>query len=412
MNTLPFLIARRYLWGSRTDTSISTMVLICFIGIFIGTFALALVASIMNGFEKATHEKLQGIHAQIIMQSPNNEPLNGTKIQEVLRTEFSGIKSISPASFKQVILQKPGSQTISNAVIIKFIDPEKEQTTSSIGSKITQTLSTNKTLASLVHDNNIVIGEKLAQSLDLKPGNAVTLLYIPEQTMQRNKLKLEQYDAIVAGLFATGIEEFDTNLILGSFALMQTIFGDQEITQFNLKLHKNTHEKDTIHALQKRFNLDVFSWKELYPALVAALQLEKYVMFFILALIALVASMNIVSLIFMQIIQKRADIAIYQAMGMHKSTITRLFMGMGIFLCACAALAGLLAAYLVGIILEQYPFIKLPDTYYVSYLPIQMEWYIFVLIFILILIMSIIATAIPCRNIRSINTAHILRFEG
>ena len=67
MNNLTLLITWRYILGARSDKNISIMMLICFLGIFIGAFALALVASIMNGFEKVTHRKLQGIHSQLIM---------------------------------------------------------------------------------------------------------------------------------------------------------------------------------------------------------------------------------------------------------------------------------------------------------------------------------------------------------
>ena len=58
----------------------------------------------------------------------------------------------------------------------------------------------------------------------------------------------------------------------------------------------NTEETAVIEKLKKRLpHLQVNSWKDLYPALVSSLKLEKYVMFFILALITLVASMNMIS---------------------------------------------------------------------------------------------------------------------
>ena len=73
MKRLTFLIARRYLQGVRHEKSIAQMALISFLGIFIGSFSLALVTAVMNGFEKVTHKKFQGIHAQIIMSGNGNE---------------------------------------------------------------------------------------------------------------------------------------------------------------------------------------------------------------------------------------------------------------------------------------------------------------------------------------------------
>lgn len=411
MNKLPALITWRYILGARTEKNISVMIVICFLGIFIGAFALALVASIMNGFEKATHQKLRGIHAQIIMRSFGNE-LDAEKISNVLQTEFPEIESFSPSSYKQIIIQKPGSQEITNAVVFKAIDPELEQKTSNIGQKIVKGIENILSLPALVRDNQIVIGKKLAENLGLSVGDTVDLLYIPYDEIKGRKITLGKKQAIISGIFSTGIEEFDSNLALGSFSLMMNIFDQVGINQFNIQLAPNTDEAKTIEKLKNRLRLDVFSWKELYPALVAALKLEKYAMFFILALITLVASMNIISLIFMQIIQKRPDIAILQSMGMHNRDIIKLFMLMGIGISALASLAGLIAAYCAALLLEKYPFISLPDTYYVSHLPVHMEWYIFALVFVLIVIMSIIATWIPARNISSINAASILRFEG
>ena len=387
------------------------MIIICFLGIFIGAFALALVASIMNGFEKATHQKLQGIHAQIIMRSYGNE-LDATKIEEILKNEFPEVKAFSPSLYQQVIAQRPDSDEITNAVLLKGIDPVAEEKTSCIGKKITMHTGTVSSLPELVQGNGIIIGDKLAQALEVNPGDTINLLYITQEKIKGRKVTLNKHEAIVQGIFNTGIEEFDSGLILGSFELCHTMFPNAGVTQFNIQLNSGVDEQATIKKLKQRFHLDVFTWKELYPALVAALKLEKYAMFFILALITLVASMNIISLIFMQIIQKRPDIAIYQALGMHNRTIINLFRLMGIGLATIAAIAGLFAAFIAGLLLEKYPFITLPDTYYVSHLPVQMEWYIFAFVFVLILIMSFIATWIPSRNINSIHAAQVLRFEG
>lgn len=410
MNTLSLAIARRYLSGARTEKNISIMVVICFLGIFISSFALFVVASIMNGFEKVTHQKLQGIHAQIIMRSNGNE-LNAPKIESIIQKEFPAITSISPSAYKQVILQKEGSQEITNAVILKAINPAAEDKTSAISEKIIPSTSHEKNLTAILNDSAIIIGDKLAHSLGVTSGDSINILYMPEQEIKGKKISLEKGSAHIGGIFSTGIEEFDNGLVIASFDFARRLF-DSGVTQINMSVAPHTNEKNIIKQLQKRFGLEVFSWKDLYPALVSALTLEKYAMIFILALIALVASMNIISLIFMQIIQKRPDIAIYKAMGMQNNAIVQLFMAMGIGLAVIAGLCGLFAGYIFGLLLQTYPFIKLPDTYYVSHLPIQMEWYICAMVLALIVCMSVVATWIPCRSIPSISPAQVLRFEG
>lgn len=411
MNTLIYTLVFRYLWDLRSQKSSSTMVIVCFMGIFIGSFALTLVASIMSGFEKVTHEKLQGIHAQLIMQSPGNE-LNSSKILSVFNQEFPEIVSASPVSYKQVVLQKDSRDEIGNALVLKVVDPRLEEKTTSIASKIISIDSSTKSFSEILTNNTILIGDKLAQTLNSNIGDILHLLFIPSHASTTQKIYFEKFPVEVGGIFSTGIEEFDTSLVFASFPLAEKIFGPMGITQINIRLKPDAHEENIIEKLKNRFQADVFSWRALYPALVAALKLEKYAMFFILALIVLVASMNIISLMYMQIIRKRPDIAIYKAMGMSNGTITALFMYIGMILSVIATLFGLLGATLVGLFLQKYPFITLPDSYYVSHLPIHMQWQTFVGVLTLVIITSFLATLLPCKNISSIKSAQVLRFEG
>ena len=186
-------------------------------------------------------------------------------------------------------------------------------------------------------------------------------------------------------------------------------FFDQGITQININLVPGANESQTIAALKNRFHLEAYSWKELYPALVSALKLEKYAMFFVLMLIAIVAGMNIVSLLFMYITQKRKDIAILKAYGTPQKTINTIFIVIGIGISASAALGGLLIAYCICLILSIYPFISLPDTYYVSHLPVSMEWNIFGLVFLVILGIGTIASFFSIKKSKSLLIASVLK---
>jgi lipoprotein-releasing system permease protein len=135
-------------------------------------------------------------------------------------------------------------------------------------------------------------------------------------------------------------------------------------------------------------------------------------MFLILALITLVASMNIISLLFMQITQKVGDIAILQAMGCSVGTLSRTFFYSSFFLSLLASSLGLGCAALACILLEAYPFIELPDIYYVTHLPAKMEPWLFLIVFILVNALTLLSTWLPIKRIRRINIAKVLRFEA
>ena len=153
------------------------------------------------------------------------------------------------------------------------------------------------------------------------------------------------------------------------------------------------------------------SWEELYPSLVAALALEKYVLMLILSLITLVASMNMVSLLSMYIHQKLKIFALCIVMGMSTARSSALIIIMGMLIASSASFIGLFAAYLAGIFLQNYPLIKLPDAYYVTELPVELDLNVFLFIGLATLFISFIASWIPARKISMLPISDILRSE-
>ncbi len=266
-----------------------------------------------------------------------------------------------------------------------------------------------KIIRSVIH---ILIGIKLDSRLHLTIGSPITILYASDE-QNCKKIVLDSTQAIVGGIFETGIEEYDLNAVFSSLSFFNTLFPDTGIMKLDIKLNPNASEKNVISRLRKRLpNLDIYSWKDLYPALVSALKLEKYVMFFILALITLVASMNIISLLFMQITQKKSDIAILQTLGATQRLIRSIFLWMGMIISFSATIIGLLLSMVASYILEHYPFITLPDVYYVTHLPSRMEYPLLLIVFMVVMIISFLSTWIPSRRIKSITIANVLRFEA
>ena len=412
MRYFPLFLARRFLQSSGQEKNISTMIKVCFTGIMIGTFSLTLVVAIMNGFESATHEKLQGIHSDIIIKA-HGAPIAYDKVRTVLLSEFKQtIKAVSPYALGHAMIQAPDSHDISQLVTIIGMDPATDSQVSSLANTIITPKNSSNTLEDLLAHDNLLIGQILAQELDIHPGGPVTLLFTPDQESADGTITLDTIKAHVGQVFKTGIDEFDTHAVFCSLQFFEKIFGDAEISSLGIKLQPGVTPHRVIPVLKERLGLDVFSWKDMYPALVAALLLEKYAMFFILGLITLVASMNIISLLFMYITQKRSDIAILKAMGMSDSAITHIFVILGMTLALSATIIGILGAAVVSWLLETYPFISLPDVYYVSHLPAKISWPIVAAVLAVVTLLSFIATWLPARQIRRMSITSILKFEA
>jgi lipoprotein-releasing system permease protein len=453
MKNIPAFLAKKYLRLKTQDKNIAFMSIICFLGIFIGTFSLMLTLIITNGFEKTIYEKMQGINAQIIIHSPGNQ-LDYHAIAEVLEKEFaSDLDGISGNLTKQAILEHNDTQ---NILFLKGIDPYNEYRVTNIIDKLTTPTPPTNTqkkqdfFKKLLEKNNIIVGFKTAQQLNLKLGDTLSIM-IPEAG-GRKKINLKKKSATISGIFKIGLEEYDNNFAFSSLNFIQETFDVEGVDSITLKLQdhsittsfsslwqkhkqtlsisfvrsaisilaqkistlfdKNTTEKECLIKLKNRLpHLHVQSWKELYPALVSSLKLEKYVMFFILALITFVATMNMVALLFMQIQQKRRDIAIYKTMGLSDAKIRSIFLRIGLKITFWAATFGLGVAAVAGYFLEKYPFIELPDVYYVSHLPARMDIEIFLVVFFVTMLLGFIATWVPAQRARKVNIATVLRQE-
>lgn len=362
----------------------------------------------MHGFEFITHEKFRGVHAPITIRS-HDHPLNVAALRDVFEREFPEIASYSPTEIQHAIVESASTDSTQFTVIVlKAVQPELEQSMHTIAQSF-HASSGGPDFVQALQGNKVVIGKKLAQELSVMVGDPITFLYAQPEQKRKNNLALESVKSMVGGIFETGIDEFDSAVVLCSFAFLQQLFPGSQPTQMSIALHPGQNEQQVIGRLITRLGLDVFSWKELYPALVSALKLEKYGMLLILILIVLVASMNIMSLLFMQITHKRNDIAILKAMGMSTRQIQSVFLLMGTAISFLGSVVGLGMAFIVGALLDRYPLFTLPDAYYVSHLPIHMTVPLFICIFIIALFLGFLASLLPLSRIDNITLAKMLR---
>lgn len=406
MKSAPLLLAYRYFWSRKHEQTVSFMMTVAGISIFIGSFSLTLITAVMNGFEYAIHQKIQNIHAPATIYS-YGDPLAVDAVRQMLTTHFPEVIATSPQAISHALIYGDNDAQ-PTVVMLKGIYPNQEVAVSAIGSK----LISAHPFVQAIRDNKIAIGKELAEQFNLSLGDIISLFYIeyPENTTR--KVTVNKADAVVGAIFDTGIDEYDSGLIYCSLPFFETLFPDQGITQIGLSFAPKTNTNLIIPRLEQHLGLTVRPWQTLYSSLIAALALEKYAMFFILLLITLIASMNIVALIFMLISYKKPDIAILRALGMSYQKIQWLFIMIGISLSCIATLCGIGTAWVASVLLENYPFIQLPDAYYVSHLPSRMTFSIAVAVFMLVIGITFLASWFATRRIHAINIAHILRFEG
>ncbi|MFT6765273.1 MAG: lipoprotein-releasing system permease protein [Alteromonas naphthalenivorans] len=397
-------LAWRYAKQAIRQSTLQTMLWICFGSIFVGTFSLALIVSIMSGFESETQKKLQGIYPDIIIESPTGTFLDAPPLIKHLKKNFSTIAHTCTYSSQQVLIQAPHTQEPTIVGILKGITPEEERVTN---------LHTKYQLAPNVQlkGPHVIIGKTIAETLNKEVGETITLLYSANPHAQLNNIRFSSLEVTIAGLISTGMTEYDNALVIAHQGFVTSLFEEECINQVGVKLTNPIQAQHIAKQCATIPELHAYRWQDLYPSLVSALKLEKYAMFFILGLIVLVASMNNISLLFMFITAKRKEIALLKMLGMNTRTVMLIFLFFNLFITCIATLFGLACAYGVGRLLQRYPFIELPDVYYISHLPVHLDPYMFLTIFILVLVLGILSALLPLFSIKKINITQTLRFE-
>ena len=128
-----FHIARRFLITLMHGKTLATMLMLCAISTCISIATCTLIAAIMNGFQEATLHALQGIHSDIILQTPAGTSLSFEKVNAVVTKEFSDvIAHATPIATQYAIIQTKKNNDISHVIMMQGIDPKHDEKTRAV----------------------------------------------------------------------------------------------------------------------------------------------------------------------------------------------------------------------------------------------------------------------------------------
>lgn len=389
-------IALRYLFTKRKEKFISLISIISIFGVAIGVMALIVVIAVMSGFDNDLRDKIIGNYSHLTVFGLSGIQENDARSLSGIISSNKNVSAVSPYVQGQILLKENNKFF---AVGIKGIDPKLESNTTKIEKYL---------LSGSINDlgeNSIFIGRELAEILGLVPGSEV-LAYSPLG---------KEYKLKVSGVFFSGMYDYDMNLVFTNLKTSQEILGMKDkISAIAVKLH-NVYEADKVkQELSKIIGFDygIKTWTEANQNFFAALKLEKFAMFIILALIILVASFNIISTLIVLVVEKTKDVGVLKALGFKSEDIRKIFSYHGLIIGVSGIVLGLIGGLFLCFLVEKYQFIKLPqDIYYLDHLPIRIDWMDMALIIVAALIITVLSTIYPAIKAAHLKPVEALRYE-
>jgi lipoprotein-releasing system permease protein len=298
--------------------------------------------------------------------------------------------------------------------MIKGIDVESAPTVTNLGSIIKEGSLTdlNKELPSGLP--GIILGKELALILGVVTGDEIKVIS-PFGTMTPAGMMPRASRFQVAGIFDSGMYEYDSSLAYISLAQAQAFFNQPDVaTEIEVKVEDIYRVKQLSLKIQEHLGTryQVRDWMEMHKNLYAALKLEKMAMFVILVLIILVASFNIVGTLIMVVRDKHKDIAILKSMGAQSMSIMKIFILEGLIIGFTGTALGILGGFILAAVQNTYHIVGLPpDVYYISHLIIKITPRDLILVTVSAISISLMATLYPSWQAAQLAPVETLRYE-
>ena len=422
-------VSIRHLSAKKSQKFISLNTWISIAGVGLGVMALIVVIAVMSGFSKDLRDKILGTNSHVVVSNMNRAMVeNYDGIIKKVRS-VKGVIAAAPFIMNQVMLIN-GDRV--SGIVVRGIDPEKEEAVSDLGKnmvsgivsdlKIKPSFSGEKKGREKKNRAGIILGKELSRRLDVGVGDIVSMVspvsrVTPVGLIPRMKLFK------VVGVFESGMYEYDANLSFILLKSAQKFFSMKNgVSGIEVRVADIEQAGNIASVIQKELGFPylVRDWMRMNRNLFSALKLEKVVMFIILILIIFVAAFNIVSTLFMLVMEKAKEIAILKSMGASCSSIMKIYSYQGLVIGLVGTFLGCAAGFvivpnlneIVSSIESIFGIVAFPsDVYYLDRLPSKIQYMDSFLIIIFSVVICLVASLYPAWRASKLDLVDGLRYE-
>ena len=412
-NALEWQISGRYLRARRRESFISVISAISFLGIMLGVGTLIVVMAVMSGFRADLLDRILGVNGHAEIAAYSGQFSDRQSLTDALQA-IDGVVLATPMVEGQAMFS---SGNTVRGVLVRGMPEDKITLMPSLANAIEA-----GSLQDMQVQKGVAIGARLAEQANLSIGDKLSLI-APRGAVTPFGVAPRVRQFPVVAIFRIGMSEFDTNFIFMPIAQAEKFFSTPpQAGRIDVTLTDPDMIDAKLGALQAAIGPDhyIADWRQRNQTLSGALEVERNVMFLILTMILLVASLNIVSGMVMLVRDKGRDIAVLRSMGATRGMIMRVFfitgasigvvgtlagLGLGTLFCAYIEEIRQMLIYLTGA--ELFP----AQVYFLEEMPARMVASDVVQVLAIALGLSFVSTLYPAYRAASLQPVEALRYE-
>ncbi len=456
-------IARRYLRAKRRQAFIGIITGISIAGVAAGVASLIVALAVNNGFRQDLQQRLLGSTSHISLMRVADDGIKDWPPVLDRLSKQPHVVAAAPAIFEQVLISR-GPRA--HGALLKGVIPSYERKVGDLLSSVKEGSATaledssspsskssgpatraapagstpagstpeskpaGRSARSTQADGSpdslagvqqrvaamppIVLGKDMADNLGATVGSVV-LVTSPQGELTPFGMVPKYSRFRVVGIFNSGFFDYDSSWAFARLSDAQQLFGLGDlISVIEFKID-DIYEAPEIAAHLKQEagrGFDTTNWMEQNKALFHALRLERLVTFITIGLIVFVAALNILISLIMMVMEKTKDIAVLMSVGTRKGQIRNVFMAQGVLIGVIGTAIGLILGYSIAYAGGHYHIISLsPEVYSIDYVPFAPRLMDGVLVTLVAVGVSFVATVYPSWSAARVLPAEALRYE-
>jgi lipoprotein-releasing system permease protein len=443
-------VATRYLRAKRRQAFIGVITAISILGVAAGVASLIVALAVNNGFRQDLQARLLGSTAHISLLRVESDGMRDWRPLLEKLSKQPHVVAAAPAIYEQVLISR-GPRA--RGAVLKGMLPQYERKVSDLLNSVTAGSAaaldaeipsvapasspavTAGVSPAAAHEDAtpatspddlagvqqrvaamppIILGKDMAEEIGATVGSVV-LVTSPQGELTPFGMVPKYIRFRVAGIFNSGFFDYDSSWAFIRLADAQQLFGlGDVISVIQFKIDDIYLAGDVARALEQAagHGFMATTWMEQNKPLFRALRLERVVTFITIGLIVFVAALNILISLIMMVMEKTKDIAVLMSLGTKKAQIRRVFIAQGVLIGVIGTAIGLVFGYAISWAGGHYHFISLsPEVYSIDYVPFAPRLLDGVIVALVSIGISFVATIYPSWSAARILPAEALRYE-